>query len=96
MSEPYALEELITFGRLERAVTRRATDAAESYISQGKALDRKGLADLVAREYQAAREAIKTSPMAKEAALERVRQSVSQILEGTIRTDREAAGPFSF
>ena len=86
---PYAGEELLTFDRIKRAVTKRAVDAAEIMITAGTPLDRQKLAELTASEWKAAKEAVRTSPIAKEAAKERMRNRVHSMLDGVVDAEQK-------
>lgn len=88
-SNDYAVEELLTFERLKRAVTKRAADEAGLMIQKGTPLDRQKLAELTAREWKAAKDAVRASPIAKEKAKERMRTLVHSMLDDVVETEQK-------
>lgn len=88
MSRPYAVEELLSFDRMKRAVMGRVVEAAEQALERGTPLDQQRLADLTNEEWKVAKEAVRNSPAAREAAREHMQKLVTQMVEDMIRSDR--------
>lgn len=87
-SHPYAAEEVLSFDRIRRALVNRVVEAAELALEKGSPLDRQRLDELVTQEWKAVKDAVRTSPSAKERARERIRGLVGGILDGHLRSDR--------
>ncbi|MEW6034610.1 MAG: hypothetical protein AB1603_07130 [Chloroflexota bacterium] len=87
--DAYKLHELLTLGRIRRAVRRRVMAKAESMAMPGVPLDRAKLEELTEQEWQELKAAVKSSPMAKEAAREQIRHTVSSILDDVAKADKE-------
>ncbi|MEW6033285.1 MAG: hypothetical protein AB1603_00325 [Chloroflexota bacterium] len=87
-SRPYAVEEVISFDRMKRAVTSRVVEAAEKALEEGMPLDQRRLAELTDQEWKAAKEAVRSSPAAREAAREHMQRIVSQLIEDKIKSDK--------
>lgn len=89
MGRPYAVEEIISFDRMRRAVMARVVDAAEEALQRGQPLDKQKLSDLTAQEWKAAKDAVRSSPAAREKARELMERIVGDIVDGLIQQDRE-------
>ncbi|MBI2957232.1 MAG: hypothetical protein HYY32_00165 [Chloroflexi bacterium] len=87
-SRPYAGEEVLTFDRIKRAVTNRVVEAAEQGLEEGMPFDRQRLTALVVEEWKSVKEAVRSSPAAKERARERMRQLVAGILDSHAASDK--------
>ncbi len=86
--KPYAPEELLTFDRLRRAVTRKVVDAAEELAQRGTVLDRSRLIEMAGAEWKAAKDAVRASPAAKEVARERMRSIVHAMLDDVVGSEQ--------
>ena len=87
-SRPYAPEELLSFDRLKRAVMHRVIERAEQALAEGSPLDQQRLADLTAQEWKTAKEAVRSSPSAKEAAREHMQCLITEMVDDLIRSDK--------
>ncbi len=65
--QPYAWEELISFDRLKRAVAGRVVKRLESMMEQEPIVDPAVIGELTKEEWQRAKEAVRSSPAAREA-----------------------------
>ena len=88
MGRPYAVEELLSFDRMKRAVGARVVEMAEQALEEGAPLDQQKLADLTAQEWKIAKEAVRASPAAREAAREHMQKVISQLVDDMIRSDK--------
>lgn len=88
MSRPYAVEELLSFDRMKRAVSARVIEMAEQALEQGSPLDQQKLAELTTQEWKVAKEAVRSSPAAREAAREHMQKVISQLVEDMIKSDK--------
>ena len=87
-SRPYAAEEVLSFDRIKRAVASRIIEAAEMSLEQGAPLGRGKLAELTDGEWRSVKEAVKSSPAAKEKAREYMQRKTSEIMDGFINMDK--------
>ncbi|MBI2858166.1 MAG: hypothetical protein HYX90_03715 [Chloroflexi bacterium] len=87
-SRPYAGEEVLTFDRIRRGVTNRVLEVASKALDEGSPLDRQHLLAAVTEEWKAVKEAVRNSPSAREKARERIRMSISGILDNHVKSDR--------
>lgn len=88
MSRPYAVEELLSFDRMKRAVGARVVEMAEQALETGAPLDQQKLGELTTQEWKVAKEAVRNSPAAREAAREHMQKVVSQLVEDMIKSDK--------
>ena len=88
MGRSYAVEELLSFDRMKRAVGARVVEMAEQALEEGTPLDQQKLADLTAQEWKIAKEAVRSSPAAREAAREHMQKVISQLVDDMIRSDK--------
>ena len=85
---PYAAEELLSFGRLRRAVTKRVVEMAESALNAGTPFDQAKLAGLTAQEWKAAKEAARSSPAARQAAHEHMLRIVGSMVDQKVKDEK--------
>ncbi|MBI2858361.1 MAG: hypothetical protein HYX90_04715 [Chloroflexi bacterium] len=88
MGRPYAVEELLSFDRMKRAVGARVVEIAEKSLEEGTPLDQQKLAELTSQEWKYAKEAVRSSPAAREAAREHMQKVIGQIVDDMIRSDK--------
>lgn len=86
---PYAWEELLSFDRLKRAVLNRVMEHAEQAEREGLFLSTDKLSDIAEEEWQRAKEALRSSPQARQAAREHLHQAASDMVDNLIRNDRK-------
>jgi len=87
-SRPYAVEEILSFDRMKRAVMARVVDIAEKSLDEGLPLDKQKLTELTIEEWKAAKEAVRSSPAAREAARRHMEKVVTQMVEDMMKSDR--------
>ncbi|HLC23548.1 MAG TPA: hypothetical protein VJL08_03825 [Dehalococcoidia bacterium] len=87
-SRPYAAEEVLSFNRINRAVTSRVLEAVEPSLQQGLPVETEKLAELVTQEWKAVKEAVMGSPMARERALEYMRRVVGELVDARINSEK--------
>jgi hypothetical protein len=86
--QPYAAEEVLTFDRMRRAVTRRVMDAVDRGLKEGALLSRDRLRELTDQEWQRAKQAVWSSYDPSGKRLEYIRTQVSQLLREMMESDR--------
>lgn len=87
-SRPYAVEEVLTFDRLKRAVTGRVTDAAVHALEQGAPVDQQKLRDLLAEEWMGMKETVRSSPAARVKAREYMERVAAGLVDNLINSDK--------
>ncbi len=65
--QPYAWEELISFDRLKRAVSGRVVKRLEAMMESEPIVDPAMIGEMTKEEWQRAKEAVRSSPAAREA-----------------------------
>ena len=90
--QPYSQEEFLSLDRLKRAVMARVLDRAESMMGEEFPLNSERVNELVAEEWGRAKEAVRTSPAAREAFRKHLEGTVSGHVDGLIRSDKEELG----
>ena len=88
--QPYSYEELLSFDRLKRAVTNRVLDRVESMMEFPLSPER--IAMLVGDEWQRAKEAVRSSPAAREAFRKYLESILSGKIDELIRADKDELG----
>ena len=90
--QPYSYEELLSFDRLKRAVTNRVLDRVEAMMGEEFPLSPERIARLVGDEWQRAKEAVRSSPAAREAFRKYLEGILSGKIDELIRTDKDELG----
>lgn len=86
--QSYSWEEVFSFDRLKRATTTRALNRVES-IWQGKEpLSAEQISEVVSDEWQKAKDAVRSSPAAREAFRKYLESTVSDEIDKLIQKDR--------
>jgi hypothetical protein len=89
--EPYAEQELLSFERLKRAVMNRTLDRAET---EDFPISAERTAELTREEWQRAKEAVRSSPAAREAFRKHLEGMVSDEVDTLIKTDKSELGAY--
>ena len=84
----YSPEELLSFDRLRRAVMHRVIAKAEQALVEGTPLDQKKLSELTAEEWKNAKEAVRSSPSAREAAKEHMQRLIGEMVDDLMKSDK--------
>lgn len=87
--QPYSHEEFLSFDRLKRAVMSRVLDRAESMMGEEFPLSPERIAGLINDEWQRAKEAVRSSPAAREAFRKYLEGTVGSHIENLIKTDKD-------
>ena len=90
--QPYTEQELLSFDRLKRAVTNRALDRAEFLMDEEFPLGSDRSTEIVKEEWQRAKEAVRSSPAAKEAYRRYLEGHISEQVDGLIKSDKGELG----
>lgn len=87
--QPYSDEELLSIDRLKRAVMSRVIDRAESVMEDEFPLNPERVSGFINDEWQRAKEAVRSSPAAREAFRANLEKKVGNQLDSLIKADRE-------
>ncbi len=86
--QAYSWEEVFSFDRLKRAITTRALNRIES-IWQGKEpISPDQISEVISDEWQKAKEAVRSSPAAREAFRKYLEHTVSSEIDKLIQKDK--------
>jgi len=86
--QPYSWEEVFSFDRLKRAITTRALNRIEN-IWQGKEpISPEQISEVLSDEWQKAKEAVRSSPAAREAFRKYLEHTVSSEIDKLIEKDK--------
>jgi hypothetical protein len=87
--QEYTDEELISLERLKRAVMNRVFDRAQVLTGEGYLLDSDKTLELITEEWERAKQAVRSSPMAREGLKKQWESFVSEQIDSLIRADKE-------
>ncbi len=90
--QPYSEQELLSFERLKRAVMSRTLDRVEALMDEEFPISTERTAELTREEWQRAKEAVRSSPAAKEAFRTHLESIVSEQVDNHIKTDKAELG----
>ena len=90
--QPYSYEELLSFDRLKRAVTNRVLDRVEAMMGDVFPVSPEHIAELVCEEWQRAKEAVRSSPAARDAFRKYLESILSGKIDELIRADKDELG----
>ena len=85
--QPYSYEEFLSFDRLKRAVMNRVLDRAEFLMGEEFPLSPEQVSRLIDEEWQRAKEAVRSSPAAREAFRKYLEGTVGNQIESLIKAD---------
>lgn len=87
--KPYQDQELLSFDRLKRAVMNRVLDRAEGLLEVEFPLSPEKTSDIVKEEWLRAKEAVKSSPAAREAYRKYLEGMIDGEIDGLIKSDKQ-------
>jgi len=90
--QPYSEQELLSMDRLKRAVMSRVLDVAESMMEEEFPLSTEKASELVKEEWLRAKEAVRSSPAAREAYRKHLQKLIEEQVDGHIKSDRAELG----
>jgi len=90
--QPYSHEEFLSFDRLKRAVMTRVLDRAESMMGEEFPLSPERVTGLTNDEWQRVKEAVRSSPAAREAFRKYLEGTVGSNLDNLIKADKDELG----
>ena len=89
---PYSNEEFLSFDRLKRAVTNRVLDLAEQMMGEEFPLSPERINQLTNEEWLRAKEALRSSPGAREAFRKYLEGTVGAKVDNLINTEKSELG----
>jgi len=94
MPPQYTWEEFLSFDRLKRAVTSRVLDWVEHLMETEFPIEQSRIEELVATEWQRAKDMLRSSPQAREAFRKWLEGYVGEHVDRRIKADKSELEQF--
>ena len=86
--QPYLPEEILSFDRIKRAMTGRVLDQIEDLWQGKEPINAEQISKIISDEWQKVKEAVRSSPAAKEAFRKYLERTVSDQIDKLVKEDR--------
>jgi len=86
--QPYTAEEILSFDRIKRAMTNRVLDRIEDLWQGKQPISIEQMNEVIADEWQKVKEAVRSSPAAREAFRKYLERTVSEQIDKQLKEDR--------
>jgi len=86
--QPYAAEEILSFDRIKRAMTARVLDRIEDLWQEKQPMDVEQMNKVIADEWQRVKEAVRSSPAAREAFRKYLEHTISEQIDKLMQEDK--------
>jgi hypothetical protein len=86
--QPYSAEEMLSFDRIRRAMTSRVLDRIEELWQGKQPIGIEQVNEVIASEWQRVKDAVRSSPAAREAFRKYLEHTVSEQIEKLMKEDR--------
>ena len=86
--QPYSAEEILSFDRIKRAMTSRILDRIEDLWQGKQPIGVDQMNEVIADEWQRVKEAVRSSPAAREAFRKYLERTVSEQIDKLMKDDR--------
>lgn len=86
--QPYTAEEILSFDRIKRAMTSRVLDRIEDLWQGKQPIGIEQMNEVIADEWQKVKEAVRSSPAAREAFRKYLERTVSEQIDKQLKEDR--------
>jgi hypothetical protein len=86
--QPYTKEEILSFDRIKRAMTRRVLDRMEDLWQGKEPVSVEQVNEVIADEWQKVKEAVRSSPAAREAFRKYLERTISEQIDTLIERDK--------
>lgn len=86
--QPYSMEEILSFDRIRRAMTSRVLDRIEELWQGKQPLSVEQVNEVIASEWQRVKDAVRSSPAAREAFRKYLEHTVSEQIEKLMKEDK--------
>jgi hypothetical protein len=83
--QPYSPEEILSFDRLKRAMTTRVLDQIEDLWQGKEPINAEVISKIISDEWQKVRNAVRSSPAAREAFRKYLERTVSEQIDKIIQ-----------
>ncbi len=87
-AQPYSPEEILSFDRIKRAMTGRVLDRIEELWLGKQPIGVEQVNEIISSEWQRVKEAVRSSPAAREAFRKYLERTVSEQVEKLMKEDR--------
>jgi hypothetical protein len=86
--QPYTPEEILSFERIKRAMTARVLDRIEDLWQEKQPISGDQINEIIADEWQKVKEAVRSSPVAREAFRKYLERTISEQISKLVQEDR--------
>jgi len=86
--QPYSPEEILSFDRIKRAMTGRVLDRIEELWQGKQPIGVEQVNEIISSEWQRVKEAVRSSPAAREAFRKYLERTVSEQVEKLMKEDK--------
>jgi hypothetical protein len=86
--QPYSPEEILSFDRIKRAMIGRVLDRIEELWQGKQPIGVEQINEIIASEWQSVKEAVRSSPIAREAFRKYLERTVSEQIEKLMKEDK--------
>jgi hypothetical protein len=87
-AQPYSPEEILSFDRIKRAMTGRVLDRIEELWQGRQPIGVEQVNEIISSEWQRVKEAVRSSPAAREAFRKYLERTVSEQVEKLMKEDK--------
>ena len=88
VGQPYRPEEILSFDRIRRAMTTRVLDRIEELWEGRQPISVEQVNEVIASEWQRVKDAVRSSPAAREAFRKYLERTVSEQIEKLMKEDK--------
>lgn len=86
--QPYTPEEMLSFDRIRRAMTSRVLDRIEELWQGKQPISVEQVNEVIASEWQSVKDAVRSSPAAREAFRKYLERTVSEQVDKLMKEDK--------
>jgi phage-related minor tail protein len=86
--QPYAMEEILSFDRIKRAMTSRVLDRIEDLWQGKQPISVEQINEVIADEWKRVKEAVRSSPAARDALRKYMERTVAEQIDKLMKEDR--------
>lgn len=86
--QPYAAGEILSFDRIKRAMAARVLDRIEDLWQGKQPISAEQISEVIADEWQKVKEAVQSSPAAREAFRKYLERTVTEQIDKLVQQDK--------
>jgi len=86
--QPYTPEEILSFDRIKRAMTSRVLDRIEDLWQGKQPISVEQMNEVISDEWQKVKEAVRSSPVAREAFRKYLERTISEQIDKLMKSDK--------